>query len=362
MKQCTRLSLFFVCLLLIAVTTACAEGGEGLSADGERITGYVATSYGYPLHVDMPIPKERSSRVKQLKMQSMTMTQEETKKLLQDDAFISASDGKWYYAGTEDAEQPEKTFHFQEQNMQYTVPIWHKKACPLQSETATRALQTADATVRDIMDALNVSYEYPFYCVADAFSTLDTQSNALGLTNGQDVADYLLGGAVKDGKAIYQYYDGIFHAFDDDYVYVLVRLQADGIPFAYGDVQSPSVQMNHAPSNSGVFVQFQLTGNGQVTYADAANLQIVTAETAETRPLLSWQECLEQLCTASEGTLTALQTATLIRAELCYAINQRHITYPVWEFTIEISYGNNEFPYGVYPFPFYVDAITGECL
>lgn len=354
----TRAIISILCCFLF-IAPVCAESEENLSIYGERIAGYVDTNYGYQLHVDMPVPEERSNHIKQLKMESLSMTQEDAKKLLQNYVFSGASGEKWIYLGTDDTEE---TFHFQEQEMRYVVPTWHKKACPLETETATDALNAANATVRKIMDELNVSYEYPFYCAADAFGTLDTQSKPLGLKNGQDVSEYLLGGQVSNGEELYQYYSNVFKAFDDDYVFVFVRLQEDGIPFAYGDVHSSSYQKNDTLVNPGVFVQFQLTSSGQVTYADAANLQTVVGEAAETRSILSWQECLEQLCTVSEGTLTELQAATLIRAELCYAINQRHVTYPVWEFTIEINYGKNEFPYEVYPFPFYVDAITGECL
>lgn len=68
------------------------------------------------------------------------------------------------------------------------------------------------------------------------------------------------------------------------------------------------------------------------------------------------------LCAASQGALKALQSAQLARAELCYAIDSSHAACPVREFTIEVNYGKDESPYEVYPHPFYVDAITGECL
>ena len=341
------------------VSPICANGAETFSIQGERIKGYANTNYGYQLQVDMPIPENRSGRIKQHKIKSISMTQEDTKKLLRNYVLSSAAGAKWRYFGTDESGE---TFHFQEQEMSYVAPQWRKKACPLEAGTASAALNAADSTVRKIMDALNVSYEYPFYCVSNAFGTLDAQSKPLGLKNGQDVAKYLLSGQVSDGEERYQYYNG-FKAFDDEYIFVFVRLQEDGIPFAYGDMHHSSGYQNNAePVNNGVFAQFQLTSNGQVTYAEAANLQTVVSTAAENRPILSWEKCLEQLCFASKGTLTELKEATLIRTELCYAINQRHITYPVWEFTIEINYGRNEFPHEVYPFTFYVDAITGECL
>lgn len=349
-----KLRMHFTILLccLILSTFAYANGNENLSIQDGVITGVVDTSYGYQLRVNMPIPEERRSSVKQLKMESIFLTQENVEKLLQGTAFGGLKEDKWTYQGTDGTET---TFLFQEEEMKYTVPRWNKQAHPLDKD-ATDALMAANTTVQQIMGGLNLSYEYPFYCVANAFSTLDTQSNPLGLENGQDVADYLLSSQVSNGQELYRYYDTIFKAFDDDYIFVFVRLQADGIPFAYGDVPSGT------QVNNGVFAQFQLTSNDQITYADAGNLQTVVAEAEEMRPILTWEECLAQLCTYSQGTLTEIQSATLIRTELCYAINQRHVTYPVWEFTIEINYSSNEFPYEVYPFTFYVDAISGECL
>lgn len=350
-------------LILIAGACACAEamptGLENLTVQGERIVGRMDTNYGYQLSVDMPVPQDRSGRVKQLQMESVSMTQEDAKKLLQGYQFSGAAGDKWTYLG---ADGTETTFHFQEKEMKYAVPRWNIKYCPLETEGAAEALSAAEDTVRKIMDALNVPYEYPFYCIADAFATLDTQSKPLGLKNGRDVAEYLLSGQVRGGDELYRYYSDVFKAFDDDYVFVFVRLQEDGIPFAYGSVRSRDAQENDMPAGNGTFVQFQLTSSGQVTYAEAANLQTVAGEAAETRPILSWEECLGQLCAASQGTLKDLRAAKLTRAELCYAIDSSHAAYPVWEFTIEIDYGKNEFPYEVYPHPFYVDAITGECL
>ncbi len=353
-----KLTILFIYFCFIFIGTAHAENMSGLLVSEGRVTGFLDTSYGYQMQVDMPIPEDRREYVKQLKMESLMMTRNQVKELLSGYVLTSVADAEWVFEGTAGSEQ---MFHFQEESMLYMVPLWYKKACPLDENSAPDSLLAADATVRAIMDDIGIAYEYPFYMVADCFSTLDTQTSPLNIQNRDDVAQIFLGGEIADGTNLYNYY-AARKAFVDDYVYVLVRLQADGIPFAYGDIRSPSYQDKKPMINSGVYVQFQLTSDGRVTYADAGNIQTVIKAAAETRPLLAWTDCLEQLCTVSNGTISKVKEASLIRTELCYAINQNHVTYPVWEFTIEISYGENEFPYERYPFTFYVDAITGECL
>lgn len=349
-------------IFLLLINCAFAEetiGINGLSYSDNKVTGIVNTSYGYQLQVDMPIPVECSGQIKQHKMKSRSITKKELEKLLSGKVLTGVPNAKWIYR---DSNNEGMLFQFQEDNLKYSWQFTNHRYSPIDTTGASDELLNAEATVRSILDSMNVTYEYPFYTVSKAYQTMNTQSYPANIESLDDVAQILLDDQTKEGKYNYDFLEA-HKGFDDEYIYVFVRLQVDAIPFAYGSIVSPSYQDNNPIYDEGAYFEFQLTSDGLITYAKAGNIQDVVQVADESRTILPWSECLTALCSnASNGTLEGLESAMLVRTELCYAINQKHVTYPVWQFVIEIHYKGAEFPYAAYPFAFYVDAITGECL
>jgi hypothetical protein len=363
MKKIITITLILSLLLSGCALAEAVPGIEGLVYGDDRITGTLDTPYGYQLQVDMPIPPENTDKVKQYKMESMTMTRKQVKQLLSGKVLTDVPDAKWIYRASDDSDE-NISFQFQEDSLKYTWPFCYHRYSPLDSTIASDKLLNAEAIVRSIIDTMNISYEYPFYTVSKACQTLDTQLQPVDIENEDDAARILLKENTEKGEYYYNFISSC-KGFDDEYLYVFVRLQADGIPFAYGSIVNQSYRDDNANpaggSDEGVYLEFQLTSDGKITYAEASNIQTVVQEATESRPILPWTECLSALCTDSDS-LSDMQSAMLVRAELCYAINQKHVTYPVWQFIVEIHYEGSEFPYGAYPWAFYVDAITGECL
>ena len=330
------------------------------------VKGVMDTSYGYQLQVDMPIPVDCTDQIRQYKMASRSMTQKDIQNLLSGKVLTNVPDAKWVYR---QSDQEGTLFQFQEDNLKYSWVFSRQRYSPIDAECASDELLRAEATVRQILDSMRVPYEYPFYTVSKGYQTLNTKLYPANIESLDDVKNRLLAGQklMPDGKLTEgQYcYDLInsYQGFDDEYIYVFVRLQKEGIPFACGGIVSPSYQEDNPVYDEGVYLEFQLTSDGQITFARASNIQDIVQEAEENRAVLSWSECLTALCSnASDQTLGGIESAMLVRAELCYAINQRHVTYPVWQFVIEIHYEGAEFPYAAYPCTFYVDAITGQCL
>lgn len=357
MKKIIMLAMI-VCLFIPHISTAEAVPGiDGLSTENGRIVGAVNTVHGFQLQVDMPIPVECRDRIKQYKMTSRSMTKKEVKSLLSGKVLTGVPDAKWVYRDTDNEGM---LFQFQEDNLNYSWPYCCERYMPIDSSTASKELLRAEATIHSLLDAMNVSYEYPFYTVAKAYQTMNAQSYPVNIESLDDLKQILLNGHLKRGEQLFDFYDS-HKGFDDEYIHVFVRLQAEGIPFAYHSIVSPSYRDDKPVFDAGAYFDFQLTSDGLINYAKAGNIQDIVQEAAENRPVLSWPECLTALC-ADDKKLERLESGMLVRAELCYAINQKHVTYPVWQFVIEIYYEGTEFPHASFPFPFYVDAITGKCL
>ena len=354
-----KIIVLLAALLTVLTIFATADeltGLDGLSYAGDRVVGAVDTVYAFPLKVDIPIPEDSSGRIKQYKMSAISMSVNDLKRLLAGKTMPSSEDDRWeYLVYPEDA-----LFLFQEEYIKYTWPFAHYKFSPLDPDNASLSLKSADQVVRSIMDELDVSYEYPFYTVSEAFRTMNTQLLSIEITSKEDVAQLLQSSNNDDLLYNYQYTQRR-KGFDDDYILVFVRLQADDVPFAFGAIKSPSYQDDNPIFDEGVFGEFQLNSKGQITYAKISNMQVVSQESAEQRSILPWTECLLALCN-DKYAFENVQSAMLVRAELCYAINQRHITYPVWQFVVEVNYSQSEFPYDAYPATYYVDAITGARL
>lgn len=329
---------------------------EGLAFVENRVVGELDTVYDFPLKVDMPMPADNTANVKQYKMADVNMNVKALKRLLAGKTMTDAEDARWeYLVYGEDA-----LFLFQDEELKYTWPHAYRKFSPLDPENASSALKSADQTVRSILDELNVVYEYPFYTVCEAYKTLNTQLLSTRITSKEEVAQRLLSSNSDEQLYDYEYIQGR-KGFDDDYILVIARLQVDDIPFAIGAIKSPSYKDDNPIFDEGVFGEFQLNSKGQITYAQISNMQTVVQEAVEQRAILPWTECILALCNDDQAFLN-MHSAMLVRAELCYAINQRHVTYPVWQFVVEINDAQSEFPSEAYPFPYYVDAITGARL
>lgn len=357
MKKITILAMI-VCLLIPHISIAEAVPGiDGLSSVNGRIVGAVNTAYGLKLQVDMPIPIDCAAKIKQYKMAGLAMDQKTFRRILEGKTMTDVFDAKWKYAIYDE----DNSFIFQDDDGgKYVWPFTYYRFSPFDASNSSAALENANRVVRGVMDELGISYEYPFYTVSEACKTMNTQLLPANIIRKEDVAHRLQTSNTKEAEYNYEYIHSV-KGFDDDYLFVFVRLQADGIPFAFDSIQSPSYQSDNPIWDDGVFAQFQFTSKGEITYAKFNNMQQIVRETSETRAILPWTECLIALCNDTDE-FANMENIMLVRAELCYAINQQHVTYPVWQFVIEVNHKDLEFPYEVYPFAYSVDAITGAVL
>ncbi len=186
-----------------------------------------------------------------------------------------------------------------------------------------------------LLDTWGVPYEYPFYQVCNIARGADVSLRGAPIHTGSDMKEHLLSIPSKGAQYEYDYLKEQ-KLFDDEYTCVRARQQVNGIPFVICDIISPNYRPENPQFDEGVFVLWQFNSRGEIVFAEASNLHEVVAESEALQPILGWQECLASL-SKNNRFFDGLLEAKVVGAELCYAINGKHITYPVWQFLVEFS-------------------------